>query len=453
MTSSRRSQRADSKAQRPEGTKPPAAAPLPRCPVAPLPQDSGFPEGQAIVYCEGAFGTTNGKTAHGLVRRCQRYRVLSVVDSRHAGQDAGRVLDGKPSAIPIHASVAQAVEASGTHGIAATHLVIGLAPDGGRLPPDARRDVLAAIELGLHVDCGLHDLLSGDEEIVRAAARRGVGLRDIRTPPPRSELHFFNGKIEEVNCLKVAVLGTDSAIGKRTTAWIIVDGLRAAGYRAELVGTGQTAWMQGARYGVIMDALINDFVSGEIEHAVWSAWSEQRPDAIVIEGQGSLMNPAYPGGFEILAAGRPDVIVLQHAPARKEYDGFPGYPIHPLEQQIQALELISGKPVVAVTINHENLTSSEIPQACRAIEASSGRPAFDVLHDGAAALCGLLARQLKKEGTNGRRDERTKDRMPQPPPSNPRPGQPLTRGSGLRPAAAVGRPVSRSETPRVKGQP
>ena len=34
------------------------------------------------------------------------------------------------------------------------------------------------------------------------------------------------------------------------------------------------------------------------------------------------MNPAYPGGFEILAAGRPDVVVLQHAPARRAYDGF-----------------------------------------------------------------------------------------------------------------------------------
>ena len=30
----------------------------------------------------------------------------------------------------------------------------------------------------------------------------------------------------------------------------------------------------------------------------------EKPDIIVIEGQGSLLNPAYPGGFEILAAGR-----------------------------------------------------------------------------------------------------------------------------------------------------
>jgi uncharacterized NAD-dependent epimerase/dehydratase family protein len=148
--------------------------------------------------------------------------------------------------------------------------------------------------------------------------------------------------------------------------------------------------MQGARYGVVMDSIVNDFVSGEIEHAVWSAWDAERPEAIVIEGQGSLMNPAYPGGFEILAAGRPDVVVLQHAPARVEYDGFPGYPIHPLLRQIEAIELLSSKPVVAVTINHENMPLENVPGTCRRIYAETGRPAMDVLLDGAGALVELL---------------------------------------------------------------
>ena len=134
-----------------------------------------------------------------------------------------------------------------------------------------------------------------------------------------------------------------------------------------MIGTGQTAWLQGAPYSIILDSLINDFVAGEIEHAVWNAWKEERPDIIVIEGQGSLLNFAYPGGFEILAAGRPDVVVLQHAPARKEYDGFSGYPLHPLEKQIQAIETISGKPVVAITVNHEGIAQSEITAVCESI--------------------------------------------------------------------------------------
>ena len=106
-----------------------------------------------------------------------------------------------------------------------------------------------------------------------------------------------------------------------------------------MVGTGQTGWMQGAKYSIILDSIINDFVSGEIENAVHEAWINEKPEVIVIEGQGSLMNPAYPGGFEILAAGRPDIVVIQHAPARKEYNGFSGYRLHPLDDQIKAIEL------------------------------------------------------------------------------------------------------------------
>ncbi len=348
-------------------------------------------DGNAIIYCEGAYNTPNGKTAHGLVRFTNRYRVLSVIDSRYNGQDAGQVLDGTKTGIPLAASLEGALENARTRSLEATHFVIGLAPDGGRLPEDARNAVALALTEGLHVDGGLHDFLSDDPRLSELARKKGLTIRDVRRPPDRSRLHFFSGKIEAVTSFKVAVLGTDSAVGKRTTAWKIVQGFDQLGERTEMIGTGQTAWMQGARYCLIMDSLVNDFVSGEIEHQVWSAWKEVAAAVIVIEGQGSLMNPAYPGGFEILAAGRPDAVVLQHAPARKDYDGFPGYPIQPLTKQIEAIELLSGKPVVAVTVNHENLDADKIPEICAAIEKEVGVPAFDVLLEGPEKLVETLA--------------------------------------------------------------
>lgn len=358
---------------------------------------TSFPEGNAIVYCEKAFGTTYGKTAHGLVRHTRRYRILSVIDSTQAGKDASLILDGKPKDIAIYPDLKSALEASRKKGMPATHFIIGLAPDGGRLSPEHRQALIQAIKSGLNIDSGLHDLLTEDAELARLAARHGVELRDIRKPPPRQELHFFSGKIEEVKALKVAVLGTDSAVGKRTTAWMLVDAFQKAGHPAEFIGTGQTAWLQGARYGIRLDSLVNDFVSGEIEHAVWTAWQEARPEVIVIEGQGSLMNPAYPGGFEILAAARPEAIVLQHAPGRKDYDGFPGYPIHPLDIQVKAIELLSGKPVVALTISHENLTLEEIPVICKSLTKQAGLPAVDVLLSGADEVVSALLPYLKRQ--------------------------------------------------------
>jgi uncharacterized NAD-dependent epimerase/dehydratase family protein len=347
---------------------------------------AAWPEGNAIVYCEGAFGTTNGKTAHGLVRFTRRYTVLSVVDSELAGRDAGEYLDGAPNGIPILPSPAVALADAQRSGRRATHLVIGLAPDGGRLSRRGRAAVFEALKRGLDVDSGLHDFLSEDPELADLAEANHCRIRDIRKPPPRSKLHFFSGKIEAVESFRVAVLGTDSAVGKRTTAWRLVQELEARGHSVELVGTGQTAWLQGARYGVVLDSLVNDFVSGEIEHAVWRAWNERHPAFLVVEGQGSLMNPAYPGGFEILAAARPHAVVLQHAPARLHYDGFPGYGMHPLWTQIEAVELLSDRPVVAVGINHEGLNPEDIPLIGATIARETGVPVCDVLLEGAAPI-------------------------------------------------------------------
>lgn len=363
-------------------------------------------DGNAIVYCQGAFDTLNGKTAHGLVRFCRRYHVAAVVDARHAGRDAGEVLDGRRSGIPVVASVAAAINAAEQAGTAATHLVIGLAPDGGRLPEATRQDILEAIGFKLNVDSGLHDFLCQDPKIARHAQRHGVALRDVRKPPERDRLHFFSGKIEQVQALTVAVLGTDSAVGKRTTAWLIVQAFERAGYRAEMIGTGQTAWMQGARYAMVMDGLVNDFVSGEIEHAIWSAWNDRHPDLIVIEGQGSLLNPAYPGGLEILAAGRPDLVIVQHAPARKEYDGFPGYPIQPLHRQVQAIEILAGKTVAAVVVNRAGLAPDRVATICDGIQMITGLPAFDVLQDQGQGLFDLLLPVMAKKSPTPKREDR-----------------------------------------------
>ncbi len=354
-------------------------------------------DGAAIVYCEGAFNTTNGKTAHGLVRFTTRYEVIAVIDSRYAGKDAGEVLDNKKNGIPVVKSVDDAMVTAISKGKEVKTMVIGIAPDGGRFEKCHRKDILIALESGLNIDSGLHDFLGDDEEFRNLAECKGLQIRDIRRTPERNSLHFFTGEIDNVKCLKLAVLGTDSAIGKRTTAWIIVHGFREAGKKAELIGTGQTAWLQGAKYSFILDSLINDFISGEIEHAVVSAWKGESPDVIVLEGQGSLLNPAYPGGFELLAAGRPDFVILQHAPKRIEYDGFPGIPLHPLKKQIEAIEMISGRKVTAVTLNHENMKDEEIKPACEKILKETGIPAFDVLKFGSSELMKVLIPLLKKQ--------------------------------------------------------
>lgn len=336
-------------------------------------------DGTAVVLCEGAFATTYGKTAHGLVRHTDRYRVVAVIDSTSAGRDAAEVLDDRPAGIPVVRDLPEALRAAGGR---VDYLVVGVATHGGVLPDSSRATVLEALASGINVDSGLHQMLSEDADFASAAQRSGARIRDVRRTPPRHELHAFTGEVVNVDAVRLAVLGTDSGVGKRTTALRLVQGLNASGGRAEMIGTGQTSWLQGVKYGLMLDSLINDFVSGEIEHQVCRAFREQRPDVIVVEGQGALTNPAYPGGFEIIAGARPDGIILQHAPARSSYEGFPDYPLAGVEKEKELIELLSGKPVVAVTLNHVGLSVDEVRRLAETYSADLGIPCCDPLLDG-----------------------------------------------------------------------
>ena len=336
---------------------------------------------KALVMCEGHFGDPSGKTAHGLVRYSDLYEIVGVLDSGLAGHDAGQVLDGKPNGVPIFASLDAALAATKP-----THFVMGVATDGGRLPESYRPVVRAAIRKGLHVVSGLHEKLREDKELMALAQESGVTLTDVRVVPPKEEQHFFSGKIEEVTCPVIAVLGTDSAIGKRTTARVLVKALNEQGYKAVFVGTGQTGRLQGAKHSIILDSLVNDFLTGEIEHVVWSAWKEETPEIIVVEGQGGLTHPGYPGGYELICGARVKGVVLQHAPGRKTLDGFPQYPMGDPARDVTIAETLSGHPLVAITLNHENLDRAGVEEWKKRLHERFGKPVTDVLLDGPQPL-------------------------------------------------------------------
>ncbi len=322
---------------------------------------------KALVLAEGVYGTTDGKTAHGLVRRSERFEVLGVIDSGFAGRDAGEVLDGRRRGIKIYASLEEALREHPE----AEVLIIGAATAGGRLPPGYRDVVVSALRRGMDVVSGLHEFLSDDPELSRIAAETGAEIVDVRKIYSGWRT-FYTGEIDSVRSVKVVVVGTDSAIGKRTTALMLTDELNARGLRATFVGTGQTAWMQGARYGIVLDAMVNDFITGGLEREVVRAYREERPDFIVIPGQGSLLHPAFPGSLEILTAVRPEVVILQHAPRRRHLDGYPQYPMPDLDRYLKLLELITGRRVYAITINHEGMTPEEATSVAEEYERRYG---------------------------------------------------------------------------------
>jgi uncharacterized NAD-dependent epimerase/dehydratase family protein len=343
----------------------------------------------AIVYCEGSFGTLDGKTANGLIRQSEKYQILSVIDSEKAGLDSGTVLDGKANAIPIRRDLADALAHADS---VPDYFILGIAPADGMLLTHERDLILQAIGLGMHVVNGLHEFLSDDPIISAASAAMNVEILDIRKPRAKADLRTFSGRIGSVTCPRIAVLGTDCAIGKRTTANILTRALNDHGVRAVLVCTGQTGLIQGARYGVALDSVPSQFCAGEMEAAILDAFEGENPDIIIIEGQGALSHPAYSTSSFILRGSCPHGVVLQHAPGRTHRCDFEEMVMPTPASEINLIQTFAKTKVIGVTINHENMTSAEVDAAITQYEYDLGIPVTDALRRSPERLVDMVVR-------------------------------------------------------------
>ncbi len=343
-------------------------------------------DGKAVLLTQGMLESHYAKTAHGLIRGTERYEVVAVLDHEHAGKDAGVVLDGVNRDIPVYASMDEFTETGGK----ADYLIIGVATKGGFIPQPMREVLKQAVSSGLSIVNGLHEFLSEDQELKSLAEKHEVQLIDIRKPRPKEQLKFWEGTIEQVNCPKIAVLGTDCAIGKRTTARILMEAARDQGLRSEMIFTGQTGWLQGAKYGFIFDSTYNDFVSGELEHAIVSCYQEVSPDIIFLEGQSALQNPTGPCGAEFLLSGRADGVILQHAPGRKYFGDEPLLgEIPPLETELELIRLYGSK-TIAITLNTKELTPSKADEVQAEYQQKYGIPVFQPLKEGVHEVISLI---------------------------------------------------------------
>jgi uncharacterized NAD-dependent epimerase/dehydratase family protein len=348
----------------------------------------------AIIITAGYLDSNNGKTAHGLIRGTDRYNIVGVIDEKSAGKDAGEVLDGKKRNIPVYASVEEFAKTSKQ---TAQYCIIGVATKGGVIPNTLRATLKDGLIHGYSLVNGLHEYISDIPELADFARSRGLEIIDVRKPKKFKDLHFWSGKIKNVHCPKIAVLGTDCALGKRTTTRFLTTAMRKAGFRAEMIYTGQTGWMQGAKYGFVFDSTLNDFISGEMEHAVVQCWEEAKPDIIFIEGQSSLRNPSGPAGAEWIISADADAVVLQHDPTRKQYKDMEYYPAYMPEIKDEiALIKTYGAPTVALTVNTAKMTDQDARAYATQKEKELGIPVILPLEDGVDRLVAIFKDMIDK---------------------------------------------------------
>lgn len=341
----------------------------------------------AIVLTDGLLMTSDAKTAHGLIRGTERFNIVGVVDGPNtAGKDAGALLDGKHRAIPVFASMEVAMDALQK----VDFLIIGVATVGGVLPKNMLTLIYDAVAKGISVVNGLHEYLNDKTDLVALAAGSGAQLIDVRKPKSRADLHFWDGAIYNVTAPIVAVIGMDCAMGKRTTARMLKQACGAEGIKAEMIYTGQTGWLQGGQYGFIFDSTLNDFVSGELEHAIVSCWKETSPDILFLEGQSSLRNPSGPCGLELLISGNAKHVVLIFAPKRKYFDNEKHWgEIPTVASEIELIEKLGSK-VIAVAVNTEDCSTEEAYAYQKAYTASLGLPVLLPIQEGVAPIIPVL---------------------------------------------------------------
>jgi uncharacterized NAD-dependent epimerase/dehydratase family protein len=188
----------------------------------------------------------------------------------------------------------------------------------------------------------------------------------------------------------IAVIGTDCALGKRTTCRLVKQACTAAGLNAQMIYTGQTGWMQGGKYGFIFDTTLNDFISGEIEHAIVSCRQETNPDLILIEGQSSLRNPSGPCGSELLVSGKAKYTILVHAPKRIYYDHLPEWGRIPsVKSEIDLIGMYNSE-VIALALNTELCTDEEAFAFQRQFENELNVPVLLPIQEGVSKIIPVI---------------------------------------------------------------
>ncbi|MCS5585158.1 MAG: DUF1611 domain-containing protein [Pseudomonadales bacterium] len=275
-------------------------------------------------------------------------------------------------------------------------IVIGVAPTGGKISQRWIQMLVEAAAAGLDVVSGLHCRLEEFPELVAAAKSSGARLVNVRTPVDNLPI----GTGEKRSGRRLLTVGTDCAIGKKYSALSITQCMKARGISASFRATGQTGIMIAGE-GMPIDTVVADFVAGAAE-VLSPANAEDHWD--IIEGQGSLFNPAYAGvSLGLLHGSQPDAIVVCHDPTRKVIDTARHIPLPRvadcIDLHLRCARLTNPEVrCVGVCVNTSGLDSETKTAYLTALSAELGLPCVDPIQDGCDAIVDKIFAESVREG-------------------------------------------------------
>ena len=259
-------------------------------------------------------------------------------------------------------------------------LVIGVANPGGVIGRGWIHILLEALEAGLDLVAGLHARLRDVPELAATAQRLGRQLIDVRDPPPG--ITVASGAPRSGK--RLLTVGTDCALGKKYTALALAWAFRDRGIDADFRATGQTGILI-AGGGMPMDAVVADFEAGAAE-MLSPAAAPHHWD--VIEGQGSVLHPAYAAvSLGLLHGSQPDVFVVCHQPGRQRLMGHEAFALPSIEEVIDLTVRLGRRTNPAIRCAGASLnTAAFAPAEAEALMAAEaerlGLPVADPVRGG-----------------------------------------------------------------------
>ncbi|MGB0366266.1 MAG: DUF1611 domain-containing protein [Flavobacteriaceae bacterium] len=321
------------------------------------------------LFMEGYLSSEYGKMGFGVLR-FSKNEIVAVIDSENQGKSLEEIT-GIQHKAPIVGSLDEGLT------IGANVLVIGISPSGGRIPEDWIKFIEAAIQAGMSIVNGLHDLL---EKRYKLNLKENQWIWDVRVPkttPPVATAKAMQLKNE-----RILFVGTDMAAGKMTAGLELYRWLNQQQKDVGFIATGQIGITITGK-GIPLDAFKVDLACGAVEEAVMA----QKDNAIIlIEGQGSLLHPGSTATLPLMRGSCPTQLILCHR-AEKTHLKYPEHIEIPslkafIELNEQLATVVGTYPkakVIAIALNTSALSEADALTLIAKIEAETGVPTTDVI--------------------------------------------------------------------------
>ena len=330
----------------------------------------------------GHIDSDYGKMGTGVVRYIKN-PIVGVIDKTHAGRNMKEFMDTEKN-VPILSSLQEAIT------LGASVLVLGIAPSGGRIPESWHTIIESALDAGMSIVNGLHDLIF-PKWGTKIKNPENQWIWDIRIPQFIPEI--ATAKAATLKNKRILFVGTDMAVGKMTAGLELYKELQNQKFNVGFIATGQIG-ITITGNGIPLDAFKVDHACGAVEQMVME---QSDKEILLIEGQGSLLHPGSTATLPLMRGSCPTHLVLclrAEKPTLRSPDHIKIPDLNAFIALNEALATVVGTypkaKVIGIASNTSSLSIEEAKKHILTLQEKTGLVVTDPIRFGMESIAKLI---------------------------------------------------------------